>query len=125
MLKARYTAFLLIFSLVASLSLKIETKLPPHSKGVRRMLKVGDHVSLPAPATAGGTSLTDALSKRRSTRDYLNKPVSDAQISQLLWAAQGVTNEKGYRTSPSAGAKFPLELYVVNATGVYHYEPDK
>ena len=120
---ALYTALLLlIFCPVASLSL--ETKLSPRM-GTRRVMKVGDSVSLPAPATAKGTALTDVLSKRRSIRDYLDKPVRDTQISQLLWAAQGVTNEKGYRTAPSAGAKYPLELYVVHDTGVYHYEPDE
>ena len=56
-------------------------------------------------------------------------PPSIAQISQLLWAAQGITSRDGGRTAPSAGALYPLELYVVAAKveglpkGIYKYRP--
>lgn len=99
--------------------------LAPPIKKLRKAMKVGQTVNLPAPAVVGGTSLTEALADRRSIRSYTNQILTSLEISQLLWATQGVTNDKGYRTAPSAGAKFPLELYLVTNTGHYHYEPDE
>jgi SagB-type dehydrogenase family enzyme len=87
-------------------------------------------VVLPPPHTAGGGPLWEILSKRRSERDFQSQPVAAQQVSQLLWAAQGITAEQyGYkfRTVPSAGALYPVETYlVVNdvegiSQGVYHY----
>ncbi|MFW5687838.1 MAG: SagB/ThcOx family dehydrogenase, partial [Bacteroidota bacterium] len=89
----------------------------------------GDKIKLPEASKTGGMSLTEALMLRRSIRSYNNEPLSVAEVSQLLWSAQGITNERGFRTAPSAGATFPLEMYVMsnNVTGlekgVYHYDP--
>ena len=47
-------------------------------------------------------ALTEALAHRRSARTFTAKPMTQAEISQLLWAAQGVTDDKGHRTAPSA-----------------------
>ncbi|GAH07924.1 unnamed protein product, partial [marine sediment metagenome] len=52
------------------------------------------------------------------------KDLNLEQISQLLWAAQGITDERGHRASPSAGALYPLELYIVKKDGAYHYIPE-
>jgi SagB-type dehydrogenase family enzyme len=68
-------------------------------------------VELPAPQAAGTLSVEAALRERRSVREYTNEPLTLAELSQLLWAAQGVTHGSG-RTAPSAGALFPLEVYV-------------
>jgi SagB-type dehydrogenase family enzyme len=85
---------------------------------------------LSPPQTEGGEPLWEILSKRRSERDFLTQPVAAHQVSQLLWAAQGITAEQfGYkfRTVPSAGALYPVETYlVINDVegipqGVYHY----
>jgi SagB-type dehydrogenase family enzyme len=78
---------------------------------------------LPAPANRGRVSLEEALSQRRSVREYADTVLSDSQVSQLLWAAQGISGSGGLRTAPSAGALYPLELYLVTARGVFHYEP--
>ncbi len=88
-------------------------------------------VALPPPRTEGGAPLWTILSKRRSVRDFdPRRPVADHQLSQMLWAAQGITARQfGYqfRTVPSAGALYPVETYVVvNSVegipqGVYHY----
>jgi SagB-type dehydrogenase family enzyme len=87
-------------------------------------------VVLPPPHTEGGAPLWEILSRRRSERDFLPQPVAADQVSQLLWAAQGITAEQfGYkfRTVPSAGALYPVETYlVINDVhgipqGVYHY----
>lgn len=81
-------------------------------------------IELPPPDLDGDTTLEQALQERRSQRDYAPAPLSIAMIGQLLWAGQGVTSGAGYRTAPSAGAHYPLELYAVTATDVFHYLPD-
>jgi len=78
---------------------------------------------LPAPALSAQRSLEEALANRRSVRDYDDEPLTMAEIGQLLWAAQGITSEQGYRTTPSAGALYPLEIYLLTADGVFHYDP--
>lgn len=82
-------------------------------------------IDLPPPDTAGGPGLGDALSNRRSVRDFTDQALGPAELSQLLWATQGVTAEDGKRTAPSAGATYPLELYVVTDTGLHRYDPDQ
>ncbi len=83
-----------------------------------------DTVSLPAPTTTGGMALTDALAKRRSTRAFAATALTQPEISQLFWAAQGITDDKGHRTAPSARAKYYLTLYVATADGLFQYVPD-
>ena len=84
---------------------------------------------LPPPTPGGTRSLPQLLKHRRSVRDFAPTPLSPAQIGQLLWAAQGITAEGKLRTAPSAGALYPLELYVVAGhveglpAGIYHYDP--
>lgn len=88
-----------------------------------------DVVELPKPRTSGGVSVEEALLRRRSTRQFPNEPISVGDASQLLWAAQGMTTSSGERTAPSAGATFPLEVYLVAGlvdgleAGVYKYRP--
>ena len=80
-------------------------------------------IVLPGPARRGGRSLEEALAARRSVRDFTAEPLSEAELGQLAWATQGTTHPDGLRAAPSAGALFPLELYVVLHAGLYHYEP--
>lgn len=86
--------------------------------------RVEEIIELPPPDLDGDVPLEEALAERRSQRDYAPDALPLETIGQLLWAAQGVTNDAGYRTAPSAGARYPLELYVVTATDVFHYLPD-
>ena len=79
---------------------------------------------LPAPVVRGEMSLEETLATRQSVREFTDEPLTDAEISQLLWAAQGITRGGRGRTSPSAGGLYPLELYLVTAEGVSHYRPD-
>jgi len=89
-----------------------------------------EHIPLPEPVDSGESSLEQLLRQRRSVREYRDAALRLADISQLLWSAQGITHARGYRTAPSAGALYPLELYVVAgnveelAPGVYHYQAD-
>ncbi|MEA3345957.1 MAG: SagB/ThcOx family dehydrogenase [Chloroflexota bacterium] len=82
---------------------------------------LGEKMRLPAPRLKSDISLEEALSRRRSVREYTEEPLGWEEIGQLLWAAQGITADWGGRTAPSAGALYPLELYVATAEGVYHY----
>ncbi len=89
------------------------------------------NIALPEPIKSGNTSLEQLLQQRRSIREYQDTKLSKDQIAQLLWAAQGSTHPQGLRTAPSAGALYPLELYLVVGnvegltTGVYHYQIQK
>lgn len=79
-------------------------------------------IHLSKPKAEGSVSVEAAIQKRRSVRSYSNKEVLDEAVSQLLWACQGVTDKaKGLRASPSAGALYPLEIYLARKDGVYHY----
>jgi len=86
-------------------------------------------VPLPAPARAGKMPLETALRERRSVRAYGSGPLTIAEVSHLLWAAQGVNRSGGFRTAPSAGALYPLELYLAAGeveglpAGLYRYLP--
>lgn len=89
------------------------------------MAKVKE-IQLPEPIQKGEVSLEEAISKRRSQREFMQKDLDWSQIGQLLWAAQGVTAKKwGYefRAAPSAGALYPMEIYVVSKEGLFHYLP--
>jgi SagB-type dehydrogenase family enzyme len=88
-------------------------------------------ISLPRPFFTGGLPLAEAITQRRSIRDFAPSPIQLFQISQILWAAQGITSTlSSLRAIPSAGSTYPLEVYLVTgdnsienfAGGVYHYE---
>ena len=89
----------------------------------------GNVIKLPAPSLKGDISLEEALAGRRSLREYSGDSLSLEEISQLLWAGQGITKDNLYRTAPSAGALYPLEVYLIAEKveglkpGLYHYIP--
>ena len=71
-------------------------------------------IYLPSPHQKGNLSLEEAIVQRRSTRDFTSESISQSQLSQILWAAQGISDASWrYRTVPSAGATYPLEVFVV------------
>jgi SagB-type dehydrogenase family enzyme len=80
-------------------------------------------INLPSPAQKGKMSLEEALKKRESVRSFSSDPLTKEDLSQLLWAVQGITRDWGARTAPSAGALFPLEIYVVLKEGFFRYSP--
>ena len=81
-------------------------------------------LALPAPDRDGVFPLERAIQARRSVREFAPTPVSTPHLGQLLWAAQGVTERAtGRRAAPSAGATYPLDLFVALPDGWYHYEP--
>jgi SagB-type dehydrogenase family enzyme len=86
-------------------------------------------IRLPEPKHSSGTSIEEALLKRQSVRDFKDKPLTLAEVSQLAWAAQGTSYRDDRRTVPSAGALYPIELFVVAGNvsglpaGIYRYSP--
>ncbi|MBN1344797.1 MAG: SagB/ThcOx family dehydrogenase [Phycisphaerae bacterium] len=81
-------------------------------------------IQLPKPKTSGGMSLNEALAKRRTQRKFADKALSIEQISQLCWAAQGITEaERGLRTAPSAGELYPITVYLIRKDGLFEYVP--
>jgi len=86
-------------------------------------------IKLPVPFYDAKFDLNKALQLRRSIREYKDRPLAMQEVSELLWAAQGITSLGGFRTTPSAGSLYPLEAYVVAGTvgelppGVYQYDP--
>lgn len=87
-------------------------------------------VRLPAPRLTGTMSVEEAIAKRRTVRTFSAAPLTLAELSQLLWAAQGITDPDGqHRAAPSAGALYPLEVFAIVgnvgglSAGVYRYAP--
>ena len=80
-----------------------------------------EKINLPEPKLKSTVSLEETIAKRRSVRRYSSQKLTDSQISQLLWACQGITSPGGLRAAPSAGALYPLEVYLVKDDGLYKY----
>jgi SagB-type dehydrogenase family enzyme len=80
---------------------------------------------LPEPRLEGSMALEAALARRRTIRELAAEPLTEAEVGQLLWAAQGITHDEVRRTAPSASALFALEVYVATAAGAAHYQPER
>lgn len=87
---------------------------------------------LPDPIHDGKISVETAITRRRTVRSFTSKPLKKETLSQLLYAAQGITGDRGFkRAAPSGGALYPLDLYAVVGekgvehldAGIYHYVP--
>ncbi|MEO0096884.1 MAG: SagB/ThcOx family dehydrogenase [candidate division WOR-3 bacterium] len=91
----------------------------------------GGKMKLPKPRYKSEVSVEEALLKRRSVRSYKKSPLTLEEVSQLLWAAYGITTDWGGKTCPSAGATYPLVIYLVVGEvkdlkpGVYQYLPEE
>ncbi len=85
---------------------------------------------MPPPRYKGEMSVEEAIARRRSVRRYAPESLPLSQLSQVLWAAQGLTGGGGFRAAPSAGATYPLEVFVFIGKdgieglqeGLYHYD---
>ncbi|MGA2677711.1 MAG: DJ-1/PfpI family protein [Sedimentisphaerales bacterium] len=80
---------------------------------------------LPEPNKSGAVSVETAINTRRIARQFADKPLNYAQIGQLLWAGQGITDmQQMLRAAPSADALYPIELYLVTPEGLFVYNPE-
>ena len=101
----------------------------PSGEQAPSQLPINTEIDLPQPRFDSNISLEQALLQRRSVRDYTGEPLTFQEVSQLLWAAQGITDPIGFRTAPSAGGTYPLEIYLVVGdvkdfhAGIYRYQP--
>ncbi|MBU8921161.1 MAG: SagB/ThcOx family dehydrogenase [Bacteroidales bacterium] len=101
--------------------------------------KAIETIELPGPILDSEFSIEKVLQERRSVRQYTDDPVTMEEVSQLLWAAYGITYTAegmpdflrgGLKTAPSAGARYPLEIYLVAGKvtgllpGIYWYVPE-
>lgn len=122
-------AIALTFSFYIQHEPESEPAAEPGMTNDMQQIGIGETIKLPEPRYESGTSVEEALSQRRSIRTYSDSALTLEEVSQLLWAAQGITAEWGGRTAPSAGALYPLEVYVVVGDiegvdkGVYRYRP--
>lgn len=88
-------------------------------------------IKLPDPEISNKGGIEALFAKRRSIRKYTDKEFSESMISRFLWAAQGLSSKEGLRTSPSAGAIYPLEIHLVAGEGseiepgTYRYDPEE
>ncbi|MDY6854924.1 MAG: SagB/ThcOx family dehydrogenase [Thermodesulfobacteriota bacterium] len=91
-------------------------------------------MNLPKPKTEGDISLEGAIRNRRTIRSFKTDSLSIEQFSQILWAGQGITEQRGYkRSAPSGGALYPMDIYAVIGRngvtgikpGIYHYNPSQ
>jgi SagB-type dehydrogenase family enzyme len=86
-------------------------------------------IKLPDPHADGRISVETALQRRRSVRECKPDALALGEVSQLLWAVQGITDSEGKRTAPSAGALYPLEVFLLAGkagdlrAGLYRYRP--
>ncbi len=129
-----WTIFVLLLVLVG---LSVLSRLPKFRKENKPAMQTPqvphkNIIDLPQPELKGKISLEEVISERRSRREYAPESLTLAQVSQILWSGQGITDEKtGFRSSPSAGALYPLDIYLVVgrngvgdlSEGVYHFLP--
>ncbi len=115
-----------------------ETQINPEGSDLKIISQDPLTYRLASPRIRSDFSVEKAMSKRRSHRNYVKSSISGAELSQVLWAAYGITKPDdsrdvfrgGFRTAPSAGATYPLEIYAVVGKvkgiepGVYRYIPD-
>ncbi|WP_245527535.1 SagB/ThcOx family dehydrogenase [Methanosalsum zhilinae] len=110
------------------------TAIWPKSDSQNSLPDSSEVIMLPEPALKGDVSVEEAIDKRRSIRSFTDGPLAAEDISQIMWAAQGITDEtRMFRSAPSAGATYPLEVYIVTGSdgvgdedipvGVYRYNP--
>lgn len=115
---------------------KVEKNYQDQLNTLPERLVYEQEIILPPARIKGSVSVEEALNIRRSVRSYKQEALSLEEVSQLLWSAYGVTKavavdrlRGGLKTAPSAGATYPLELYIyihnVNGLeqGFYHFIP--
>jgi SagB-type dehydrogenase family enzyme len=130
MLPNKYTSSCIVLVIILAVVLSACTAFPssptngPSNQVNLETAEIINTIPLPKPVLIGTVSLEEILVKRRSVRQFKDTPLTEEQVGQLLWAAQGITHPSGLRTAPSAGALYPLEIYATTQDGLFHYRPE-
>ena len=111
----------ILFFMAVFLSFQVFVQISFAKEKKMNSLPNQDVIQLPAPVFKGKISLEETIKNRQSIRDFSAVPLTLKELSQLFWAVQGITRDWGARTAPSAGALFPLDVYVVLQEGVFQY----
>lgn len=124
--KRNFLKILAGFSL-AALSLFFFRRFEKYSESDDEKMNEKYLIEMNEPRTKGGISVEEAIKRRRSRRTFTDAPILLTEISQLCWAAQGITEpQTEFRSAPSAGALYPLEVFLVIGnsdieSGIYQY----
>jgi nitroreductase len=98
---------------------------PKQKATVPMQLTAFDTIKLLAPDTLSGKPLMQAISRRKTDRQFDARNLSLKHLSEILWVANGINRTNGKRVVPSAMAQYPLQTYAVLANGIYFYNPQK
>ncbi len=110
----RYSLLLVLLLLAATCPATLQAQAPA---------KAPERIELPKPSRSGGMTLAETLATRRSNRSLAPTRLTPQEMAQLLWAAQGITDDRGHRTAPSARAQYFLHLFVATPEGFFEYLP--
>lgn len=130
--KITYIKLLILLLIIGTLVIGAYLFISPRSREDDKVMEISGVVELPEPVTRGEMSVEEAILQRRSVRSFDDTSLDLEELSQILWATQGITDQtQGFRAAPSAGATYPLEVYVVVGSngivgleeGLYRYEP--
>ena len=109
----------LILSIVTFMFTSVQAKVNPSNEPM--VLSTFDTIKLLAPDTLGGKPLMQAISRRKSDRQFDTRNLTLKHLSEILWVANGINRANGKRTVPSSMGRYPLQTYAVLSNGIYFY----
>ena len=109
----------LIISIVTFMFTSVQAKVNPSNEPM--VLSTFDTIKLLAPDTLGGKPLMQAISRRKSDRQFDTRNLTLKHLSEILWVANGINRANGKRTVPSSMGRYPLQTYAVLSNGIYFY----
>ena len=117
--------FFLAFAILVTTFVTAQTKTGAEASCAPMVITTFDTIKLLAPDTLGGMPLMQAISRRKTDRQFDLRNLSLKHLSEILWVANGINRAKGKRTVPSSMGRYPLQTYAVLANGIYFYNPVK
>jgi len=117
--------FFLAFVILVATFVTAQTKTGAEASKASMVITTFDTIKLLAPDTLGGMPLMQAISRRKTDRQFDQRNLSLKHLSEILWVANGINRAKGKRTVPSSMGRYPLQTYAVLANGIYFYNPVK
>ena len=117
--------FFLALAILVATFVTAQTKTGAEASKASMVITTFDTIKLLAPDTLGGMPLMQAISRRKTDRQFDLRNLSLKHLSEILWVANGINRAKGKRTVPSSMGRYPLQTYAVLANGIYFYNPAK